>query len=60
MSSTVYIGTFIKEINCVGSFHVSEDTQHDLLYWPLILELFLYKRGSVFPRRGLFFLLCGK
>ena len=51
VGSIVYSDTFFKEINTHGSFHVSEDCQHDLLYWPLYLELF----QSVFLLCGLFF-----
>ena len=38
-------------------FHVSEHYQHDLLYWLLHLEPFLYRRVSVFPHHGLSFWL---
>ena len=38
--NTVYSCTFFKEINGDGSFHTHEDCQHDLLYWPLHVELF--------------------
>ena len=52
---TIYICSFYKDINNDGSFHVPEDYQHDLLYWPLYKELFLY--WSVFPHQGLSFQL---
>ena len=40
----VYSGTFFKEINTDGSFHVPKDNQHDLLYSMLCPELFVYQR----------------
>ena len=48
IGSTVYnISTFL-EINRDGFFHVPEDCQHDLLFWPLRSELILYWRVSMF------------
>ena len=38
----VYSFTFFKEINSDEFFHVLEHGQHDLLYWPLQLELILF------------------
>ena len=57
VGSTVNSCTFFKEINSDGSFYVPKDYQHDLLYWLLCLELFLYRRVSVFPFHGLPFSL---
>ena len=42
MESTVYSWTFFNEIISHGSFHILEDSQHDLLYWSLHSELFLH------------------
>ena len=54
-ASTVYIHTFFNKIKSDGSFHVQEEWQHHLLYWPLHPELFLYQRVSIFPFHGLSF-----
>ena len=37
---TVYSCDFFKKINYDGSIHVSEDGQHDLIYWQPDPELF--------------------
>ena len=44
---TVYSWTFFKEFSRDYSFHATEDYQHDLLYWPLRLETFLFFRETV-------------
>ena len=53
LGSIVY--SCIFEINNDGSFYVSEDCQHDLIYWLLYPELFLYWRVSVLPLHQLSF-----
>ena len=55
VESTVCSLFFSKEIKSDGSFHVPEDCQLNLLYWPLHPELFLYWRVSVFPLHELSF-----
>ena len=46
----LFIATlFSRNFNCDGSFHVSEDCQHDLLWRLQCSELFPYRRVSVFP-----------
>ena len=45
----------ITEINREGLFHTPEDCQHDLLFWLLHQELFLYRNVFVFPLHGLSF-----
>ena len=52
---TLYSSTFSMEINRAGSFCVPEDCQHHLLCWLLHLELFLYRRISMFQLHGLSF-----
>ena len=44
-----YSCTFFKGIHINGSFHILENSRHDLLYWDLCPEFFLYLRVSVFP-----------
>ena len=46
--STFYNRTFFKEINTNEFFHVLKDCQHDLHYWPLRAELFLYQSQCVY------------
>ena len=46
------------KINSEESFHVSKDSQYDLLYWLLCPELCFYWRVSVFPLYWLFFYAC--
>ena len=48
IGSTVYSCSFFKKINSDGSFHVSKDSQHDLLYWLLHLELFSLSESQGF------------
>ena len=38
---------FVKEINSDGSFHVLEDSQHDLIYWVLHLEHFFNRVSTL-------------
>ena len=54
--STAYICIFFLEIYCDGSFHVPQDCQYDLLYWPWYLELFLslWVKSIAFPPNWLF------
>ena len=57
IGSAVYSYTLSIEINRNGSFHIPKHCQHDLHYWLLCPELFLYQTVSMFPLRGLSFLV---
>ena len=43
---------YFKKINRDESFHIPEDYKHDLLYWLLHPDLFLYRRIGVFLFQG--------
>ena len=41
---TVHSCAFFKDMNCIESFHVTDDCQYDFLYNTLRPKFFLFKR----------------
>ena len=49
IASTICHKTVFEEIKSDRSYHVPEDCQYDLLYWPLLAKLSIYSKDNMLP-----------